>query len=160
MFPLNGESTGYALKPRGTVKAAAHIKDMFKWSRWVVSITVVSAWLLHRPSKLDRGKEFSPSVSIQLVGARGGSVEAKKASFFRRRSVPKIDVGENAPVFTTKEVKDDGFNPVWNSEWSCEISEEDLPYAFIRFGVVADDVEKEIARNTFRVQYLNQGEYT
>lgn len=153
MFPLTGESTGYVLKPRTSmVTAGSSSKCSYK-----LKITIVSACHLHPPKDQRSDEVFSPWASVELVGTseETENVRPSKRSWLLRKK--SVDGGAGQKLFRTKAIENNGLNPIWNADWSCEMSEEDYPYSFVRFGVHTEE-EGMFASSTNRVQNLNQGE--
>lgn len=143
MFPPNGAETGYVLKPLSHRHSLSDgiVPSALK-SRYTLSITIVSGLHLHRPSP-----SFSPFVRVALVS---GTPFSKLTSRYTH----------------TKPAADDNcFNPTWNTKWVIELDEDELPFAFIKFGLYSlkevdrESPKDEFAGNVFRVQYLNQGEH-
>lgn len=59
-------------------------------------------------------------------------------------------------IFRTDAAEDNGFNPVWNASWKCEIKKENYPFTFIRFGVNTKE-DGMFGSCMVRVQNLNEG---
>lgn len=153
MFPPNGECTGFVLKPKTDITADVG-------GSYILKITVVSACHLHPPEEQRSDEKFSPWVTVELIG--GGSSEdienlkSSKRSWLRRKKSVDNGSGTTQKPFRTKTIEGNGFNPVWNADWSGEMSEEEYPYSFVRFGVHTED--GLFASSMSRVQNLNQGE--
>jgi hypothetical protein len=150
MFPFNGESTGYVLKPREEP------------SNKKLEIVVISGYHLHPPEDLrDSSGDFSIAVSVELI-TNDARIETNglttkttsKRSWFRSRSSSSSS-NEVRDVFKTADVHNNGFNPVWNATWTRDIKGSELAFSFIRFGVLTE--EGEFCSRTVRVVDLNQG---
>lgn len=148
MFPLNGESTGYVLKPTETP------------SDKKLELLVISGYHLHPPEDLRCSNgDFTTAVSIELIkdsglSERSGSPTtptSKRSWFTRRRS----SADEVSDVSKTLAIQNNGFNPVWNTSWVREIKGDQVAFSFIRFGVFTE--EGEFCSRTVRVVDLNEG---
>lgn len=128
--------------------------------RWYLEVTIVSGYHLHRPSELKAEQKFNPFVSIELYG----NVEdldqlttSKRSRMLRKKSIDgRGSSSRSSSIFKTEAVQDNGFNPVWNTVWSCVVEDENYPFTFIRFGINTEE-SGLFGSYTCRVQYLNEG---
>lgn len=160
MFPRNGNSTGFVLKAKsmredGSKKASSNDTGLKR----TLNITVVSAYHLHRPDGLKSDHKFNPFVTIELYGNEEtlDLLKTSRHAFIRSRKTLDGSSSRSNAVFKTDRADDNGFNPVWNAQWSCTIEEENYPFSFIRFGINTEQ-SGMFGSCTVRVQYLNNGE--
>lgn len=167
MFPLNTESAGYVLKPKtplggvsGSWKSLDGPDEEQESRRYALKITVVSAYHLHRPGELKGDQKFNPFVTVELYGNEDDLelLKAKKRTLMLRKKSEDGPSSVSSKSFRTGSAEDNGFNPVWNEQWSCLIQEENYPFTFIRFGINTDE-SNMFGSCTTRIQNLNQGVY-
>lgn len=155
MFPLNGASTGYVLKP------AFQTKNNSSKGKWLLRVTVVSAYHLHKPEELKEDQKFNPLVSIEVYGNSEDVDQlktSKRSRFLSKSTEDGHPKSSKSSVFKTDPAQDNGFNPVWNSVWTCIVDDENYPYTFIRFGINTEE-SGLFGSCTCRVQYLNEGKF-
>ncbi|KAF9429454.1 Phospholipase C [Entomortierella beljakovae] len=123
MFSMNGHC-GYVLKPAPLRLAPGEICNhenapKFAKSHPVdVTIKVISAQQLPRPGDTQSGEVVDPVCEVEL-------------------NVP----GEVAVKYRTRHVTDNGFNPVWQEEFTFRVDYEHHELVFIRFSVLDEDIK-------------------
>ncbi|RKP10273.1 PLC-like phosphodiesterase [Thamnocephalis sphaerospora] len=107
MFQQNG-GCGYVLKPRH-LRIPGHLLGSVPRHSGALRIKIISGQHLPRSNNNERGDVIDPYCVVKLVTPAG--------------SQKKL----------TKHVTDNGFNPVWNAEFSFDVSDADL--TFLRIAV-------------------------
>lgn len=134
-----------------------------------LDLTVISAQQLPRPSKFKNDESFDPYVVVELFGnTRGCSISGSSSSetptpTTSTSSLSKLKRNHDtsaaitaASRFRTQSVINNGYNPVWNSQWTVNIRREDYQFTFIRFSVNAGS-DNMFAVYTARLCNLAEG---
>lgn len=136
-FRRNG-NCGYLLKPPSVLGTGSLPNKPIP-----LSIVVLSASCLPKPDGEDLGEVIDPYVSVTVH-----DVEQAEG----------IGYKEVCHSFTTKVVEDNGFYPVWNETFCCEIHNPDV--AIISFQVDEKDVGKKddkVAQSSIPFSCLRKG---
>lgn len=136
MFAYNGGSQcGYVLKPDYMRAGGPEISPETAPVVLELTVTVISARCIPKPAGSSKGEIVDPFVVLQLHGAAQDASEEVK----------------------TATVQNNGFNPVWNSQFSFPIHFPEV--AFLSFTVYDEDALKTnfIARSAVPVHCIRQG---
>lgn len=157
---LFGNGGGYVLKPSGLQNSISRFLQHTSSNslRTVhpsssgslnIKISIISAQQLPRPSFMKPDESFDPLVCIELYGDPGKVSDIDKKNEIKEP--PVIAVSR----WKTHSVIDNGFNPIWNSEWQVNVNRDNYQFTFVRFGMQCQDTT--FAVYTVRLCKLNQG---
>ena len=136
MFAYNGgNQCGYVLKPDYMRAGGPEISLESAPVVLELTVTVISARSIPKPAGSSKGEIVDPFVVLQLHGAAQDASEEVK----------------------TATVQDNGFNPVWNSQFSFSVHFPEV--AFLSFTVNDEDALKTnfIGRSAVPVHCIRQG---
>ena len=136
MFGVNGgNKCGYVLKPDYMRLPASDLNFESCPVVLHLTITVISAYSLPKPSGTTKGEIIDPFVVLQLHGAPQDATDEVK----------------------TMTVQDNGYNPVWNAQFDLEVRLPEL--ALLSFTVYDEDAMKVnfIARSAVPVHCIRAG---
>lgn len=149
---------GYVLKPAEILNSTPHLfrqgslRSGSLSGSLKVKITIISAQQLPRPKFMKPDESFDPCVSIELYGDPGKVPEVCKQGESKESSVTAVS------RWKTQSVVDNGFNPIWNSEWQVNVSRDNFQFTFVRFAMQCGcGGETTFAVYTVRLCNLNQG---